>query len=236
MKRRTWTPERDALFRAELPTNTDPAALLAALNALPGSPITSKAALAIYAHKKGLRRNPEAALQIQVASGLAGNLKRRTMAGGRIITVWTAERDARLIEGRMAGEASDVTMEAINALPGVRVAGLAALRARVKMLGVQGPRRKPGPPPGTMPKNLPPGRWRKVEAAPPEPVFEVEPERPAPHPALADAAAEARTARVADAIRRSMKQGRLTWESAVAIASKHGVTPRRVMVVLGMVR
>ncbi len=234
---RVWTPERDALLAAELPDNTDPAALLERINALPAEkPVASIEAMAMHAHKRGIRRTPEAARAIQVASGKAGNAKLAAMrqVGGPMVAVWTPEREARLIEGRASGEQPADTLAALNALPGEPVAGIAAMRSRVKRLRQRGTpvaHRPPGLPPGTAPAH--PVRPRQAAAPAPEPG---PPPKPKPCPELADAAAEARFNRLADAVKRSMKGGRLPWESAVAIANRHGVAPRRVLQVLGMVR
>ena len=235
VSRVVWTPERDALLAAELPDNTDPAGLLARLNELPAEkPVASVEAMAMRAHKRGLRRTPEAALEIQRASGRAGNEKRRAMTAAGIVPVWTKERDARLIEGRVSGEASGDTLAALNAMRGQPVSGIPGMRARIKMLrkrGVEIPARPPGMLPGTMPAH--PVRRRRAGEPEPTPA---PPPKPKPSPELADAAAEARFNRLADAVKRSMKGGRLPWEAAVAIALRHGVTPKRVPVVLGMVR
>lgn len=235
MNRPVWTPERHALLAAELPNNTDPVALLASINALPGVPVASVEAMAMRAHKYGLRRTPEAALAIQRAAGQAGNEKRRIMTAAGIVPVWTAERQARLIEGRASGEPSAVTLAALNAMPGEPVAGIPAMRSRVKILrkrGIEIPMRQPGLLPGTTPAFVPAGRTAA------EPVAELKEPAPPPKPCpeLADAAAEARLARLKEAVKRSMKRGSLPWESAIAIASRYGVTPRRVLVVVGMVR
>jgi hypothetical protein len=240
VSRPVWTPERDALFRRELPENTNPRALLDSINALPGVPVANVKAMMLHAHKNGLKRSPAACLEIQRLAGLEGNRKRTTIAGGRIITVWTDERRARLLHGRATGEDPKATLAALNALPGLQIAGLEAMRGTLKKMkaaGVHVPDRLPGPRPGTQPKSPPPVRGRKaappvvVEAPQPEP-----PPPPKPCPELADAAAEARLERLKDSVRRSMKKGRLEWESAVAIANRHGVTPRRVLIVFGMVR
>jgi hypothetical protein len=236
VKRRTWTPERDALFRAELPDNTDPAGLLARLNELPGDPIAGLKAMMLYAHKKGIKRRPEACLEIQRIAGLSGNRKRTTAAGGRIITVWSEARNERLLEGRRSGETPEDTLAALNALPGLPIARISSLRGQLKKMrarGVDVPARLPGPRPGTVPKSPPPVR---IAAQTSPPAVEEPPPPPKPCPELADAAAEARNDRVKDAIRRAMKGGRLPWESAVAIANRHGVTPQRVLVLVGLVR
>jgi hypothetical protein len=239
MTRPVWTPERHALLAAELPENTNPRALLDSINALPGMPVANVKAMMLHAHKNGLKRSPEACLEIQRLAGLEGNRKRTTIAGGRIITVWTDERRARLLRGRATGEDPKATLAALNEMPGLQIAGLEAMRGTLKKMkaaGVHVPDRPPGPRPGTQPKSPPPARVKKAAPAPePEP-DEPPPPPPKPCPELADAAAEARLERLKDSVRRSMKKGRLEWESAVAIANRHGVTPRRVLIVFGMVR
>lgn len=239
MNRRTWTVERDALFRAELPDNTDPRALLARLNELPGDPITSLTALQIYAHKKGLRRKPEAALAIQRAAGRAGNILRIRLAGGRIITVWTEDRDERLIEGRMRGEASDDTLAALNAMKGAQVTSLPALRARLKKLvrlrGLRLPERNPGPRPGTMPKSLPPSR----KPAPPKPVV-VEAPPPVevvPRPEIADAKVLSKQEAVRASLRNALgRRGVDISDTAAALATRHSMPLREAFRLLGEVR
>jgi hypothetical protein len=239
MNRRTWTVERDALFRAELPDNTDPRSLLARLNELPGDPITSLTALQIYAHKKGLRRKPEAALAIQSAAGRAGNMMRATRSGNRIITVWTKERDERLIAGREEGEAPAVTLAALNAMEAEAVASVAALRGRLKKLarerGLRLPKRNPGPPPGTMPKSLPPGR----KPAPPKPVV-IEPPPPVevvPCPEIADAKVLSKQEAVRASLRNALgRRGVDISDTAAALAARYSLPLREAFRLLGEVR
>jgi hypothetical protein len=143
---------------------------------------------------------------------------------------WTPERVAILREHYPTHGTG--ILDALNSLPGRPIKNREAVISKAHALGVR----------------LDPEAHRQIVSramlvhygAPPAPAVsmpvEEPPPPPKPCPELADAAAEARNDRVKDAIRRAMKGGRLPWESAVAIANRHGVTPRRVLVLVGMVR
>lgn len=67
-----WTPERLALLHAEYRDATEWQPLLERINALPGSPISSRKSMNAKAAKLGLGKSPAAAAEIQVRKAEAG--------------------------------------------------------------------------------------------------------------------------------------------------------------------
>lgn len=252
----TWTPARVAMLRERFPSCDDDAALLAALNALPGPlSIHSTKALCVQAAKLGLKRAPEIIRAMRSRGGRETNARRQSAIGGRQDRTWTPERQAALTQLWPTTSAPDV-LTRLNAMPGPPVASVKAVRERAKRLVLRlspealAARKLDG---ARKAGEIVRQRATVTEAAPaavplifvsppapePEPKPEPAPERtPEEEAAIADAAVMTKQDRVKASIREAMARGGggLKVESQSAIAVRHGLPLREVMRLTGEVR
>ncbi|MBR0678104.1 hypothetical protein GXW77_18185, partial [Roseomonas alkaliterrae] len=130
-----WVTERDALLRERFPTQTDDAALLAALNAIPAPwPVASTTALRRRACLLGIRRAPALVLELMSRNGRASAEARREKGLGPM--KWTAQRVALLRADYPDCTDLPALLARVNALPGDPIASVDALRKKAESLGI----------------------------------------------------------------------------------------------------
>lgn len=231
-----WNDARDAKLRELVAAVGSRGECIAPLNALPGAPITNVRQVAYRMRMLRLTLTGES----RRASWTAA------MMTGREMT-YTAPRLAHLREAYPAGVAPRVIMDALNAMPGPQIKSPEALGAFANKIGLKRPVRTFDPAAHKVRQveqkraaRAAARQQRPAELAPvmkkralvPQPVQAAEPE-PAPviqpSPEIADAAVEARYARVRAALR---KKG----SDAAALARVHGMPLREAFRLAGEVR
>lgn len=134
---RVWTPERDALIAAELPSCRDIDDLMARLAEMPGAPIATAKAMLTHAREIGVRRSDDTLKAIARTSGRKGGAETERRSPTIESGARTPERLALL---RRMWPDPAVTVQQIhqawNALPGPAFASSNTLYAVAKILGM----------------------------------------------------------------------------------------------------
>lgn len=247
-----WTPDRDALLRAEFPTCTDTTALLARVNATGDAmAVASVAALGQRAIKLGLRRAPEVLRAVMLAGARKGlkaatDARLTTLAGDdphtAISSIASAVQQAALRQMWPTGATVPQIMARLSAMDGPTITGKTTIYRLARALGLPVPRPdvapaepQAEPPPVVAPPPPPPPPAPVSAPAPaPESAEDLSPEEQA---RIADAAVEARHARVKESLRQLVKDKRDRDFAAVAgVAKGHKVAPSVAVRLLSEVR
>lgn len=164
-----FSPERDSALREGWLRGDSPAVILAAINALPGKPVTESP---LFNRRKrlglpdrGLRGQKGAAA---IALRRAGDQQQEVATAPAWAGYFTAARDAALRDGWLRGDSPAHILAAINALPGQTIRHLGTMFHRRKRLG--------------LPERAMPGRKAAQPAPSPAPAIELPPPLPAPAP------------------------------------------------------
>lgn len=151
-----WTPERVALMRAEYPDATDPHALLASLNALPGLPVKHIGIVSLKALRMGLAKTEAARLAIGSQNGRRC-VERGTLTRKRT-SPRTAERAALMMEFYPTTPRAEM-LDMLNALPGPALSGHQSMTNWAWILKLK---RIAAPRPAFVPPSPPPMRKRRI--------------------------------------------------------------------------
>lgn len=251
-----WTLDRDALLRAEFPTCTDTTALFARINATGDAmAVASVAALGQRAIKLGLRRAPEVLRAVMLAGARKGlkaatDARLTTLAGDDPHTatnsIASAVQQAALRQMWPTGATVPQIMARLSAMDGPTITGKTTIYRLARALGLPVPRPDVAPAEPTRDHFADAGKMVPAGAAPappappaappppPEAAEELSPEEQA---RIADAAVEARHARVKDSLRQLVKDKRDRDFAAVAgVAKGHKVSPSVAVRLLSEVR